>query len=537
MLLSKAELFLGALAIGQTSRFPQTTICNILEFVNLIFAEKQVPDSRYKLDKLCNPEYGVKYHAICPACKLYVREFKRDKPQVKCNVCSREVVLDSFENFFVTFDIKDQVRDLLETHDVYYDNVISAERNDLNVWSDIYDGRVYRRIIESLPARDRLSYVTITFNSDGSPVFKSSKTSIWPMQLLINELPFEIRYEEPIIQALWFGKDKPDMSIFLKTLVDEMNEVSENGILCKINGLTKKIRVYCICCCVDSVARAPVQGLKQLNGYSACSWCLHPGQMVLHKVAEVIKYPLLDQVPQERQELESIVHIGEKSHGFQAPTPLLLLKKFNIIDGFVPDPMHCVALGVIKQFTKLWFRTSWKPYSIPRTYKTLIGKLLEQAKSPTKVGRLTRPLTDMSHWKSKELDTWGLHYSVPYLKIVPNFERYVEHWSLFVEAYSLLLQRNITLQQLQRSSHLLITFVGETEILYGADAMTYNVHQLLHLPSSVVNWGPLWAHFGYPFENGNGNLLKMIKAAKGIVYQIIRYINRKQSQYIASRTY
>ena len=36
-------------------------------------------------------------------------------------------------------------------------------------------------------------YVTVTFNTDGIPVFKSSNYSFWPMFLLINELPYKQR--------------------------------------------------------------------------------------------------------------------------------------------------------------------------------------------------------------------------------------------------------------------------------------------------------------------------------------------------------
>jgi hypothetical protein len=31
-----------------------------------------------------------------------------------------------------------------------------------------------------------------------------------------------------------------------------------------------------------------------------------------------------------------------------------------------------------------------------------------------------------------------------------------------------------------------------------------NVHGLLHLPESVSDIGPLWAHSCFPFESGNG---------------------------------
>ena len=50
--------------------------------------------------------------------------------------------------------------------------------------------------------------------------------------------------------------------------------------------------------------------------------------------------------------------------------------------------------------------------------------------------------------------------------------------------------------------------------------MTYNVHILLHLARSVLNWGPLFAHSAFGFESGNCELLKAIHAAKGVHHQV-----------------
>ena len=65
------------------------------------------------------------------------------------------------------------------------------------------------------------------------------------------------------------------------------------------------------------------------------------------------------------------------------------------------------------------------------------------------------------------------------------------------------------------------------EKLYNKTAMTYNVHQLLHLAESIANWGPLWAHSAYCFESANYILLNAIKCAKGVKEQILRFIHKQ----------
>lgn len=94
---------------------------------------------------------------------------------------------------------------------------------------------------------------------------------------MLNELPYKVKTKELILAGLWFGKDKPNMNVFLEPYVDKMDELSTNGIECNINDLKKNIKIFNLICCVDSVARAPVQCFMQFNGKYGCSLCLHPG--------------------------------------------------------------------------------------------------------------------------------------------------------------------------------------------------------------------------------------------------------------------
>ena len=60
-------------------------------------------------------------------------------------------------------------------------------------------------------------------------------------------------------------------------------------------------------------------------------------------------------------------------------------------------------------------------------------------------------------------------------------------------------------------TELLKFFVQEAILLYGKQFISFNVHNLIHLPSSVEHWkefGPLYSNTAYPFENH----LQLIKA-------------------------
>lgn len=86
---------------------------------------------------------------------------------------------------------------------------------DVNVVKDIYDGKLYKAFLQSLDPETRHKYLTVTFNTDGGPLFESSTYSIWPLFLEVNELPFHIRTKDLIVAALWFGRNKPNMNVFL----------------------------------------------------------------------------------------------------------------------------------------------------------------------------------------------------------------------------------------------------------------------------------------------------------------------------------
>lgn len=51
--------------------------------------------------------------------------------------------------------------------------------------------------------------------------------------------------------------------------------------------------------------------------------------------------------------------------------------------------------------------------------------------------------------------------------------------------------------------------------------MTSNVHQLQHLPKSVVQQGPLWAHSCFSFECNIGSIKRLVTSARCVPMQIV----------------
>ena len=134
-----------------------------------------------------------------------------------------------------------------------------------NTDSDIINSEFYKKLLDNniIGTND----ITITFNSDGISLFKSSKKSMWAILVTINELPYRIRKDNVILCGIWYGKKKPVMNTFLQPFVNELIELEKTGFETTTYASSEPvvIKVHAIVCTVDSVARPMIQNVKQFN--------------------------------------------------------------------------------------------------------------------------------------------------------------------------------------------------------------------------------------------------------------------------------
>lgn len=366
---SRVDMTLMVVKYALIESLSHSSVTRLFTLLNHILLDPIFPDSRYLVDAMFNPLNGVVYHALCPDCGRNIGTFDKQQRFVLCQSCNLSVnVRDPlYYDFFVTLDPSHAIRNLIKEHVDFYDNVVHTRVHEEGVFEDVYDGLEYRKLVENIKASGVQDYCTTIFNTDGAPVFKNSEFAIWPVQLTINEIPPNDRLRNPILCGLWFGKHKPNMNIFLKPFVDMINSTSEKGVSLDANGTVKLIKIFALCCCVDSAARPPMQGLVQYNGYYGCNWCLHPGEYV----KDAMKFPLLDETPKMREHDESVEHMREsveskqRVYGFKNASVLICLNFFNIVAGFVPDYLHNVLLGICVQFSKYWI-VQRDPYTLTR---------------------------------------------------------------------------------------------------------------------------------------------------------------------------
>jgi hypothetical protein len=114
-----------------------------------------------------------------------------------------------------------------------------------------------------------------------------------------------------------------------------------------------------------------------------------------------------------------------------------------------------------------------------------------------------------------------LYFMLPILRYFLPVDHF-HHFAVLVTAINILLSEP-THKDMDIAHVLLQYFVKEMESLYGARAMTINIHSLCHLAKQVKESGPLWSKSMLAFEN-------MVKEI-GHLYSGTRYISDQVSYY------
>ena len=486
-----------------------------------------VPSSKWYLDKaFFNLSDKVELHFYCTDCVGYIGK----GPDYHCETClkhwHKEELLKS-ASYFLVMPLADQLKNILPQSALR-----GHFRHDESV-GDINTGKLYQDQGDFIDNPDN---VTISFNCDGVPVFKSSQYSLWPILCTINELSLDERGKSIMLHSLWFGRHKPRVDTYFAPFIAELQSLHENGVAwIDSTGLQRNSRVHALVCVCDAVARAMIQNFKQFNGKYGCGFCCHEGEVVDKGKGHTRVYPVqADIVPLRSMastvELaERATESGEAQMGVKGASPLFLLPSFDFVKGFVPDYMHSVCLGVVRQFTNLWLdgKYSAEEYHLLPDQMRQIDSALCEIKPPSEVRRNPRPLSERAFWKATEWRAFLLLYSPVVMKdFLPR--RFYKHWMLLAFALHILLSSVTTQDQVNCAELCLVQFVAQIPQLYGIEHCSYNSHLLVHLAQSVRDWGSLWANSAFVYEDANGKLLDLFNGTQAVPCQIFKYFFAQQ---------
>ncbi|XP_077544868.1 uncharacterized protein LOC144158083 [Haemaphysalis longicornis] len=195
----KGDILLMVLKYALRMNLSFTGLASLVDMINSFFDSPVLPRSKYFVNKLLGCQgTQMTFHFFCPECMIYVGEggpgVSLQCPECK-RVCGSSPLCDA--PFFVLFDIPSQLQKLLKGCE-FLDLTEPLEFN--GTLSDMKDGSMYRDFVTATrKAGHRISF---SWNTDGTPVFRSSRTSIWPIQLVVNELPVPERMRKLVLAGL-----------------------------------------------------------------------------------------------------------------------------------------------------------------------------------------------------------------------------------------------------------------------------------------------------------------------------------------------
>ena len=159
--------------------------------------------------------------------------------------------------------------------------------------------------------------------------------------------------------------------------------------------------------------------------------------------------------------------------------------------------MHCGYLGITKKMLSL---PPFKSASSIGKLQLLFDKLLV----PTYISRKPRSVSDIHAWKATELKNF-LFYYLPSLRGIASPEQLV-CFSLLSTGIKLLCGKIISEMMIRRSNEVLENFQIYYEQTYTKEYCSSNVHDLIHLPDQVRNFGGLQNSSAFVFEDFIGCL-------------------------------
>ncbi|KAJ8688271.1 hypothetical protein QAD02_024066 [Eretmocerus hayati] len=343
------------------------------------------------------------------------------------------------------------------------------------------------------PSLHPLKVLKLQFNFDGLSPYKSSAKELWIGQGKIFTEDDKIIYD-PFIIEVWCGNGKPKSpALFLEDFVKDLNELLKDGIL--IDGELFEVEIHCFIC--DRPARAYIKVIISHSGFFSCERCYVAGC----KPRTTSIFPGADYLLRT----DEAFRLGLDMYHHQGVSPLVDIKKLNMILHFVSEFMHLGPLGITKKLMLSWTTSNsgFKGVKLPNQDIDLISKRLENMSNrvPSEFQRSTRNLGAIAKWNATEYRFELLYAGAFVLKNVLPKEQYM-HFMLFFVASRILSSDELISKYLPQARVYMENFSKLFLPLYGEDSQALNPHTLSHLADDVENLKCNLSRLSaFPFEN------------------------------------
>lgn len=474
----------------------------------------------------------------CPICMT--SHSKIDCRQRQCKKCETRL------NMYYFLDIEEQIRRLLHkfNHSKIKEFASKPTRpSEEKALHNFFDGELYQELLKSEDGDlfQKKEAFTFILNTDGASICKKSKLTIWPVYLVINKLPDDMKYslENIILVGLSIGDYKPYFDVFLSPIVIKIKKL-ELGINVCFEDVTKEIKFFVVSAVFDKPAKAAFLNMISSYGHYGCTKCLQPGRSFktnFEKRGQSHIYPFIANDPQgplrseqsyENDLKEVLNSKAEHVNGVKGPCALSYLKYFHPTSSTIIDYMHSLCEGVFKNFFRFWFDIGdfLGPHSL-RKYMQEIDKRVLLIKPPLFVPSTPRSIYTHTVWRAHEYLTFFLYYALPVFKNLME-DKYYQNLKKLVVFTETILSPTIKLSDLIKINKVIVDFVEELEFLYTPKIMLSGVHELLHLVDCTIRFGPLNGCNCFQFEEINRKMLRFIHGFDLIGEEMIKIFSTAQ---------
>jgi len=363
--------------------------------------------------------------------------------------------------------------------------------------------------------------VSVQFNIDGLPLFKSTNAQLWPILCRLIR-PVETA---PFVVGLYSGNKKPgNVHTYLQFFREELENLLTNGVKCPNSDRTVLVYVSCFIC--DTPARAFVKQTKGHSGYYGCDRCCQKGRWV-----EKVTFPAVD--AELRTDLQFDELSNPEHHIGQSP---LLGLPIGMVSQFPLDYMHLVCLGVMRRLLWLWMKGPLTCRQGAGFVRHVSSAIIDLARfMPKEFLRKGRELADLDRWKATEFRQFLLYLGPVILRRSLPLN-YYRHFMLLSVAIYCLSSPLFCHVYCDYARQLLVLFVSQIGELYGDNQYVYNMHGLVHLADDVSRFGALDSFSAFVFESFLGRLKKLVRKPKYPLQQVVRRLSENCIGDFLSRT-
>ena len=368
---------------------------------------------------------------------------------------------------------------------------------------------------------DSIETIEIDIGVDGLPLFKSSSQALWPILGAVCHNK-EIK---PFLIGAYLGNKKPEkVQEYLDEFIKEYKYLQLSGI--EINGKNRKIQIRTFVC--DAPAKAFLTGCVGHTSSNGCSKCTQKGNKINYRLTySTTAFPLRNDNDYKNRK-DKDYH----TKFFQINMHPLEEINIQMISQFPLDVMHLIDLGVTKKLLlSIWNNNHHRDKLSIIEKQNLDLKLISlKGFIPKEFCRKPRSFDELCRWKATEFRQLILYTGIVIFKDTIHTDLY-EHILLLHGSYRLVSCPKNCTKNLDCVQQMLNTFVHNFSILYGQDKISYNVHNLLHLPECVRQYGNVDNFSAYKFENFMQTLKTDCRQPTKILQQLHNRISERNSNF------